>query len=273
MSVLFSSESPSGLIEIVETSGLRKLTANGFLLGASYLKPSSTDIFPSALNGPGPIPQTSYQLAWLLAARRFPYGKGLMAGLGSGSGAVSLLYHFTRLSLDVVEIDSAMASIAREYFPLTLMFEKTGQMKIVHADVFEFLDSVKNPYDFVLFDIVSRNDKNPDEIKQHSFAEKITKAGREVWVNVICSRESLFLLGLLNAFKKAGRPVRHLFSPTPFDHWLPLRRNWILTTADVDPIDCNLFVPFQGLNGKSQKNCKEDFKTLLGNHLAGSEIE
>ena len=71
-----------GPVGVVDTAQARRFSIAGVLQGASLLEPSASDIDPLLTAGPGPVIETRYQLAWLLAGQRHPQGRGLMIGLG-----------------------------------------------------------------------------------------------------------------------------------------------------------------------------------------------
>ena len=75
-----------GPVGVVDTAESRRFTIGGVLQGASLLRPAASAVAPHLGQGPGPVTETRYQLAWFLAGQRHPAGRGLM--LGGGGGAV-----------------------------------------------------------------------------------------------------------------------------------------------------------------------------------------
>ncbi|MBF0423569.1 MAG: fused MFS/spermidine synthase [Magnetococcales bacterium] len=78
----------------------------------------------------------------------------LMIGLGGGSLAKFLLHHFPACSLDVVEVDEGMESLARKYFSLPI----DTRLRVQVADGADYLQNSPNRlYDLILVDAFDRD--------------------------------------------------------------------------------------------------------------------
>lgn len=252
-----------GPVAVVDSFPVRKVFASGHIQGAALLIPSAPEVCGSSRPGPGPLLDTVYQHVWLLAAGAHPYGVGLMLGLGCGAGASALLYQFPDLRLDVVEVDPVMADLARAHFPLVEHFERESRLRLVIGDALEFVGMSHTCYDFVLVDI----DGGPvrDVLLSPVFQDALVDLSAERWVNVIAAQDDVFLRNLMRLLDSRGG-LREVYSSVPFESWLPLRRNWILTTAAICPQSRNL-TPFSHLNGRYVDKTRAVFRDVLRTRL------
>ena len=271
MTELYSAPGPHGTVRVVDTQKSRKLIVGAMVQGGCFLEPSATSIYSDAPSGPGPVFELGYQVAWLAAGRRHPEGYGLMLGLGCGAGVVALLHHFPGLHVDAVEIDPMMASLAREYFPLVRYFERQGRLGIIVEDAMGFLTSTSRTYDFVLADIAtdSRQDGTPSS--SSPFVERILAVTSEVWFNAISSLDFPALHRLLGRFDECDSPVKMLMSTERISAWLPIRRNWILSTADIDMDDLRALTPYPEVDGDNVSMVRHAYRELLANSLTRSQ--
>ena len=206
-----------GPVGVVDTAWARRFSINGVLQGASLLAPAAGDIAAGLPAGPGPVIETRYQLAWLLAGQRHPAGRGLMIGLGGGGGAVGLLHQFPQLRLDAVEIDPRVVEMAREFHPLVGYYEQAGRLAVSTADGEDFLAGAVPRYDFAIADIVV-DGEDADILKSLALIEPLTGAAGEVWLHAFGSIWQARLHEVLQKFDAAGRPVAWLFSPVADRH-------------------------------------------------------
>lgn len=259
-----------GEIRVVDWPRWRKLIGAGAAYGSSYLEPSATELYPQARPGPGPVMQLDCQVAWLMAGVQHPAGHGLMLGLGSGSGAVGLLHCFPRLHLEVVEIDSTMISIARAHFPLVPFFEKKERLRIAISDAEQYLRANRTKYDFILVDLFT-GPKMPSLVVSRPFLNFVIAASSDVWFNTIESLDRALLHRLLDTLDQIGQSARYLFSPVPLNAWVPMLRNWIITTANVDFAQLHGFTPFEDLAGEAPSTTREIFRRLIANQMTRAQ--
>jgi hypothetical protein len=259
-----------GPVGVVDTAQARRFSIAGVLQGASLLEPSASDIDPLLTAGPGPVIETRYQLAWLLAGRRHPQGRGLMIGLGGGSGVVGLLHEFPEMHLDVVDVDPRVVEMAREFHPLLRSYEKSGRATVSVADGTDFLAGIETKYDFVIADIVVDSEQI-DRLKTSSFIGSLVGASREVWLHVFGSIWDGHLHEVLERFDATDQSVAWLFSPVRPDIQMPAQRNWVLTTAAMEPPDPRGFVPFVGLRGPQVATIREGYAKLVAHAITRAE--
>ncbi len=259
-----------GPVGVVDTAQARRFSIGGVLQGASLLKPSATDVDPALPAGPGPVIETRYQLAWLLAGQRYPAGRGLMIGLGGGSGVVGLLHQFPELSLDVVDVDPRVVEMALEFCPLLKSYEKAGRLTLTVADGEEFLKGLDAKYDFVIADIVVDGDEI-ELLTSSSFIRSLAGASREVWLHVFGSIWDGYLHEVLEEFDETEQAVAWLFSPVRPDIQMPAHRNWIATTAAMELPDPRGFVPFVELRGPQVAAIREGYAKLVAHAITRGE--
>lgn len=118
-----------GELMVCDDSACRSLWCEAQCLGSLYLDP------PAAQGGPGPIPEATYVLGWLMAVYGQPRARILMGGLGCGAGVVALLHHFPDCRIDVAEVDPVVVDLARRHVPLLAAHEASGAVTIHTAAV------------------------------------------------------------------------------------------------------------------------------------------
>ncbi|MCY4593466.1 MAG: hypothetical protein OXC19_01545, partial [Bryobacterales bacterium] len=143
-----------GPVGVVDTAEARRFTIRGVLQGASLLRPAANAVAPSLGQGPGPVTETRYQLAWFVPGQRHPAGRGLMLGLGGGCGVVGLLHQFPDLVMDAVDADPSMVELAREFHPLVGHYERCGRLRLHVAQAHDYLTRTRDSADFVIADLV-----------------------------------------------------------------------------------------------------------------------
>ncbi len=259
-----------GPVGVVDTAWARRFSINGVLQGASLLQPAAGDIDAGLPAGPGPVIETRYQLAWLMAGQRHPAGRGLMIGLGGGVGAVGLLHQFPGLRLDAVEIDPRVVEMAREFHPLVGYYERAGRLTVSIADGEDFLAGGVGGWDFAIADVVV-DGEGPDMLKSLALIGPLLGAAGEVWLHVFGSIWEAGLHEVLRKFDAAGRPAAWLFSPVRIDITLPAQRNWVMATAAMAPPDPRGFTPFAGLRGPQAPAVREGYAKLAAHALTRAE--
>lgn len=232
-----------GPVGVVDTATSRRFTIGGVLQGASLLTPPASAVPGVLSRGPGPVMETRYQLAWLLAGQRHPAGQGIMLGLGGGCGAVGLLHQFPGLSLEVVEADEAMVQMAREFNPLLVHFERAGRLRIRMADARDFFGAAGKRFDFVLADITVNADSLP-VVDSAELIGGIARAAPEAWFRVFASLPDGELTPVLGKFAGAGRPVNWLLSPVSPAVPIPRPRDWVLAAGVRQLPDPRSYMPF-----------------------------
>lgn len=221
-----------GPIQIRDTPVSRQLLLNGQVQGASYLDPSAAavDNDLSQLD-PGPVSESSYALGWLIAGAMNPTGTGLMIGLGSGAGAVQLLYNFPALDLTVVEIDPVMVQVALEAFPLLDWYLDRGQLNIVIEDAGDYLRDKHDVWDFMCLDAYTGSQE-----LHCPYLDLAVKRADHLYLNVIDRDQGPVMLDIVNKLWKADKPVTQVLKCSPFGYFIPhaSRSNWIATTQELD---------------------------------------
>lgn len=259
-----------GPVGVVDTAWARRFSIAGVLQGASLLQPSAGDIDAALPAGPGPVIETRYQLAWLLAGRRHPAGCGLMIGFGGGSGAVGLLHQFPKLRLDAVEIDPRVVEMAREFHPLVGRYEQEGRLTLRTADGADFLADAGSYWDFAIADVVTAGE-DAETLKLPAMIDALTAAAGEAWLHVFGAVRDARLHEVLGRFDAAGRPATRLFSPVRIDVPLPAQRNWVVTTAPPATTGARGFTPFAGLRGPRVETVREGYAKLAANAITRAE--
>ena len=236
-----------GRIRVVEDNSGRSLMIGEQNQGGAYLSPDSRTFLADAIEGPGALPESFYLSGWLAAACEAPQGNGLILGLGSGAGAVTLLQHFPELTLEVVEQDPAIIRLAEMYFPLTSAYRKLGRLKIIEAEAGTFLAKNDRTYDFSLMDLYAGVDQFPPRFLKLDFIKNLCRSSQSVWANLIGNLKNPYLRMALQAFVTAGHPMRYLSSAVSPNSWDQIQANWLASTADVDRDKVRHLLPFPEL--------------------------
>jgi spermidine synthase len=108
--LIHESHDDDGVLEVVDLSGLRSLH-----FGSAALQSSMSLANPERLQ----LAYVKAMTSWLLFVPELA-DDALLVGLGGGSLAKHLLYHFPRCRLQVVEYRKSVVKIARSYFALPL---------------------------------------------------------------------------------------------------------------------------------------------------------
>jgi len=78
----------------------------------------------------------------------------LVVGLGAGSIPMFLRQYFPNAQIDVVEIDTAVVKVAKQFF----MFHEDDRLKVFIEDGRTFADSTKKTYDLIIVDAYASDD-------------------------------------------------------------------------------------------------------------------
>lgn len=260
-----------GEIRIVETPLVRRMIIEDTVQGGCYKVPDATASFADGPHGPGPVTEAPYQLAWLMAGWRNPKAKALMLGMGCGSGAIGLLYHFPDLTLDVIEVDPLVVDMALRYFPLVRRYQQQQRLRIVVADAYNVPIACDTVYDFVIIDLAFDQMIKDKLEKLDMLIGSVASQTTEIWLNTIDSMASTSFSRLICSFEMAGLPAACAMSPVSPNDWLPIRRNWVITTADSHP-PAKAFDPFAGIETQGAVSARKAWQILLDSRtpLGGS---
>lgn len=251
-----------GSVGVVDTAEARRFTIGGVLQGASLLRPAANDVAPNLGQGPGPVTETRYQLAWFVAGQRHPTGRGLMLGLGGGCGVVGLLHQFPGLVMDAVDADPAMVEMAREFHPLVGHYERSGRLSLHVARAQDYLSRAPHQADFVIADLVV-DSESLNELSSEALVGAVADAAPEVWFRAFGSLPDGELQPILDRFQAAGRPVRWLLSPVNRLVPLPKPRDWILGSGIAQLPDPDIFVPFREMRGSTVAKVQAAYRKLV----------
>lgn len=116
---------------------------------------------------------------------------GLIVGLGGGGLAMFLYQFFTKLSLEVVELDPCVAEIAKSWFE----FKEDERMKVVIEDGLKYIQSkeIYPSYDVIIFDVDSKDNSVGMSCPPQAFVDKafLTR------VHSLLAPTGVFLLNLV----------------------------------------------------------------------------
>lgn len=256
-----------GPVGVVDTADARRFTIGGVLQGASLLRPAAGTVAAHLGQGPGPVTETRYQLAWFLAGQRHPVGRGLMLGLGGGNGVVGLLHQFPELTMHAVDADPVMVAMAREFHPLIGHYEREGRLRLHVAQALDYLDRAREEADFVIADLVV-DSESLEAVGSKALLEAIAAAAPEVWFRVFGSMPDGELQPILDGFQAAGLPVRWLLSPVNRLVPLPKPRDWILSAGVARLPDPDDFVPYREVRGSAVARVQAAYRKLVAGATA-----
>ena len=259
-----------GPVGVVDTAASRRFTIRGVLQGASLLDPPAASVNSSLSQGPGPVVETRYQLAWFHAAQRHPEGRGLMLGFGGGCGAVGLLHEFPQIRLDGVESDPAMATMAREFHPLVRHYEREGRLRLTVADAEDYLAQAGPDYNFVIADLAVDGD-SVGALNSLSLIRLIGDAAPEIWFRVFASVPDGEIEPFLDKFAESGAPVDWLVSPVSVTAPIPRTRDWILAAGVPSLPDLGSFEPYARFGGPKVAEIRDAYRRLAGRAISASE--
>ncbi len=151
--IVYNGESPYGQIKVMDFGDRRYLLINGTTQSMVLLKTMRTD--------------SQYSEAMETAALIRPRAKrGVVVGVGAGL-LISDLESFYGLTVDGVDVDQRVVSVARRWFG----FHPKGQVFI--EDGRTFLEKEGSPYDLVFFDAFS-----PEAPPYHLFTRESFEAAK-----------------------------------------------------------------------------------------------
>lgn len=215
---------------------------------------------------PGPLATSPFTTGWLLAGSRHPEGRGLMLGLGSGAGAVTLLHNFPRLRLHVVEIDAVLIEVALEWFPRLQRLRRQGRLELEHADAREVVRSRgrggRGTYDFALLDVFTGTPEPAPLVVEPGFVEGLCARARQVMANAIFTLGTLAQQAWLGRFAAAGRPITTMVPTGAPEQWSLRPHNWLLSTAPVGDAAAS-FVPYADSSHYAAEAIRHDYRAMI----------
>jgi len=139
--VIYQSHDDEGVLEVVENNGIRSLH-----FGSSARQSSIALRNPDALE----LPYIRAMMSWILFNELVK--NVLIIGLGGGSLARYLLFHFPECQLRAIEYRADVVKIARSHFGLPL----DSRLKVIVGDGGQYLKqqslAYENQYDLILID-------------------------------------------------------------------------------------------------------------------------
>jgi hypothetical protein len=234
-----------GPIQVRDTFISRQVVLNGQVQGGAFLEPPAKfvdDELPD--DAPGPVAEAAYALGWLLAGVHNQTRSGIMIGLGSGAGAIQMLYNFPGIDLTIVEIDPVMVQMAINAFPLLEWYMNKGQLNIVVEDATTYLKEHFDKWDFGCADGYTGGNCLVED-----YMPLLCDRCDHVYVNAIDSLGGKSLRGTLKILEECDQPVTDLFKATSLtspNAIFAARSNWIVTSQAIDWQKAEEFVPFEG---------------------------
>ncbi|MGD1048207.1 MAG: fused MFS/spermidine synthase [Candidatus Krumholzibacteriaceae bacterium] len=131
--LVFKGKSPSGEVCVLDDGGVRRLLAGGAIRAA----------VDSSLGPESALPCVNV----LDVARDFHRGPGRLLLIGLGAGSVAKHYQRAGWSVDVVEPDPLMVSVAGRFFG----FDSTG-IRVFRTDGRMFIAAAADTYDVIVVD-------------------------------------------------------------------------------------------------------------------------
>jgi len=248
-----------GPIEVHDAQGERRLLLNGQQQGAALLDPPASVVdreLPD--DAPGPLSSSAYANGWLLAGGMNPHGTGLMIGLGSGAGAVQLLFCCPDVELCIVEIDPILTQMALSNYPLLDYYQNIGRLNIIVEDANDYLVANRDDWDFGLADAYDGGQAVID-----SYMPALCGRCKNIYVNVIDTLAGKSMLGVAQMMDQAGKPVAEVIKAVPFHIVTSFegRSNWILTSQEPDLEALSEFQPFSQVDAPAHEVSWDHFIT------------
>lgn len=237
-----------GPLVVQDSDRARELTLNGQVQGGAYLAPGAA-VVKAGLQGPGPVSTCLYSQGWLAAAAGHPRGTVLMVGLGSGAGPVSVLFNFSEISVDVVEIDPVMVTEARKWVPLLDHYIDQGRLRIHVADAKDFVSAPETKWDLLCSDGYTGGNSLAVGGKDHGFYRNARKCCGEIWLNWIGVANGIRMMQEFDALGAEGWSPERIYVPgAQLYPDLSRPRNWILTSEIPGAEALDSFQPYAALD-------------------------
>lgn len=244
-----------GALRVVEDEDLRALFIGSQCQGAVLRV--TDDEGPT----PGPFAHSPFTTGWLLAGCRHPRGRGLMLGLGSGAGAVTLLSNFPELTLRVVEIDERLIELALGHYPRLARLHRQRRLEIVNADARDVVGDASEHFDFALLDAFTGEPGPPALLTAPGFLADLAARATTLLANAIFTLGDEAQDAWISTFGRARRPVVALYPTGAPEQWSQRPHNWILSTARITPP--RSFEPFAGSSHYVAKAIRNDFASMV----------
>jgi spermidine synthase len=202
------------------------------------------------------VSASPYTFGWIAAGIHNPTGNGLMVGLGSGAGAVSLLFEFPAINLTVVEIDPVLVEVCLQAFPLVRYYRDQGRLNIVVDDISNyFLCDEGTTYDFILHDAYTGG--KCMSVGGDTFYDAAARLTPNIWVNMIGKPHTGHMLQELHAMATAGLPPQTMFCAdhslaSPFSEFVDMRRNWIVSSQETNPSLLDAYEPYDQIDRQQE---------------------
>ncbi len=253
-----------GHLICTDQEGARRLYIGPQCQGGVYLEPPAS-VVSAELDGPGPIGESPYFVGWLIAGLHNPDGSYLMTGLGSGGGAVQLLYSFPNTTVTILEIDPVVIRCACEAYPLLNHYQDLGRLQIIRGDASELLDGplADDRWDVGLHDAF---DGSYDVLEGP--VERVVRQTRYRYVNCIdrlggpSMAAQVSLLDLTALYK-----VEHLWG-LRFDEY----SNWILTDQPQDRKLLDGWRPFESIDYPSAQTIRTIWASTIRNGMQAVDL-
>ena len=253
-----------GEIAITELEIVRSLSINGQTQGGLLLHPETLE--------PTPLPSSFYTIAWLIAGAHYPNGKGLMLGLGSGMGAVSLLTSYPGLTLTVIEADPAIIELSRKWFPHVSEFEQMGRLTIHQADAKEWVANNSQKRDFLMLDIYSGQRNMPDWSYSTDFIKGLTSISPQIWINLIGRTGEAYLTNFCASFENAGATIRSMTAAPSQRVRATAPVNWLASTVAIIRENLTFPTAFDHLKHLAEP-ARVHFQSLINHQADANEMD
>lgn len=248
-----------GPIVVRDRQGVRELRLNNQLQGGAFMGPAAE------WGSPGAVSEAAYVSGWLMAGAHHPQADGLMVGLGSGCGVISLLHHFPEMTLRVLEIDPQMIAIACRCFPGLEHMMNRGQLEILECDAADYLAETDETYELGLFDAYD----GQTQILRDSLQE-MAGVCRALYVNVIDRLGGPSMTACLSDIQRQDLDVQEVFrvQPTYEDPFVE-PANWVIAADDLDWRLIDEFQPYPGMSGIQAYHARRYYQSMIAQTASG----
>lgn len=188
----------------------------------------------------------------------------LLIGGGMYTLPMALLAELLDITIDVVELDEGLESVAKQYFGL----RSDKRLTIIHDDGYNFLATSKATYDMILIDAYTHEQAEPrlGSAEAVSHLTRQLAAGGVIVYNVIASyfgKRSQALRGLVDQYQKQNYADVALFPASQsLSLWLP--QNLILVAQLGAETNLDQYIRYQRLSDNARPfNVSRDLTNLM----------